>query len=358
MAYTAIDDPEALFQAKLYTGDGSIQAITLDGDTNMQPDLVIQKDRGNVRHTNVYDSVRGVKARLRTDANNAEYTADATNGFDSFDSDGFTLEADDSSLGTNEDTEDYVAWCWKAGTSFSNDASATSVGSLDSAGSINTTAGFSIIQWTNGTSSAQTIAHGLSAVPKMIIMKVTGAAGSWNTYHGANTSAPETDGLYLNSTAATEDNAAFWNDTAPTSAVYSTGTNGNLINNTLVAYCFAEKQGFSKFGSFVGNGNVDGPFVFLGFRPAFILIKKTTGGTANWIAYDNKRLGYNPTTQRLLPNVTDAEQTISDDIDFLSNGFKMRTSGTGENHADNTHVYAAFAEAPFVNSNGVPCNAR
>ena len=362
-AYTTIDDSEAYFQVVLYNGDGADgNDVTLPGDTAMQPDFVWIKERSTTNEHRVYDSVRGVNAAIHTSTNGAETAATAYGQFDSFDSDGFTVGQGTgdpgNGAGTNADGATIVAWCWKAGTSFSNDASATSVGSLDSAGSINTTAGFSIIEWTNGTSSAQTIAHGLSAVPKMIIMKVTGATGSWNTYHGANTSAPETDGLYLNSTAATEDNAAFWNDTAPTSAVYSTGTNGNLINNTLVAYCFAEKQGFSKFGSFVGNGNVDGPFVFLGFRPAFILIKKTTGGTANWIAYDNKRLGYNPTTQRLLPNVTDAEQTISDDIDFLSNGFKMRTSGTGENHADNTHVYAAFAEAPFVNSNGVPCNAR
>ena len=358
MAYTAIDDPEALFQAKLYTGDGSIQAITLDGDTNMQPDLVIQKDRGNVRHTNVYDSVRGVKARLRTDANNAEYTADATNGFDSFDSDGFTLEADDSSLGTNEDTEDYVAWCWKAGTSFSNDTSATSVGSLDSAGSINTTAGFSIIKWTNGTSSAQTIAHGLSAVPKMIIMKVTGATGSWNTYHGANTSAPETDGLYLNSTAATEDNAAFWNDTAPTSAVYSTGTNGNLINNTLVAYCFAPIQGFSKFGSYVGNGSADGQFIYLGFRPALVIMKETTDASTNWVTYDNKRNPYNPVNLSLYPNLNAAEGDASLDFDFCASGFKIRTSNGGINASGDNYIYMAFAEAPFVNSEGVPCNAR
>ena len=260
---------------------------------------------------------------------------------------------------SNQSSKNYVAWCWKAGTSFTNDASATSVGSLDSEGSINTTAGFSIIKWTNGTSSAQTIAHGLSAVPKMLIMKVTGATGSWNTYHGANTSAPETDGLYLNSTAATEDNDAFWDDTAPTSAVFKTGTNGNLINNTLVAYCFAEKQGFSKFGSFVSNGNADGTFCYLGFRAAFILMKKSSASGTDWYIFYNKYPGYNENNKSVRANTDhDEEQASGYAMDILSNGFKIRTSNTAIGESGATYIYAAFAEQPFVNSKGVPCNAR
>jgi len=337
MAYTTIDNPELYFQAKLYTGSGSIQAITLDGDEDMQPDLVIQKDRGNVRHHNVYDSVRGVKARLRADATNAEYTADATNGFDSFDSDGFTLEADSSSLGTNEDTEDYVAWCWKE----------------------SATAGFDIVQFT-GNDTARTISHNLSAVPGLIICKnPSEGAAEWPVYHHKNTTAPETERLFLSGTQATLDNATFFNDTAPTTSVFSVGTSSDINGNTnsIISYVFAEKQGYSKFGSYTGNGNADGPFIYTGFRPAF-LITKRTDGVAGWSVKNNKTDPENPVDRALFANATDAEATDQYIIDFLSNGFKIRDSSAGVNGDGSTYIYTAFAEAPFVNSNGVPCNAR
>ena len=336
-AYTTIDNPELYFQAKLYTGSGSIQAITLDGDEDMQPDLVIQKDRGNVRHHNVYDSVRGVKARLRADATNAEYTADATNGFDSFDSDGFTLEADSSSLGTNEDTEDYVAWCWKE----------------------SATAGFDIVQFT-GNDTARTISHNLSAVPGLIICKnPSEGAAEWPVYHHKNTTAPETERLFLSGTQATLDNATFFNDTAPTTSVFSVGTSSDINGNTnsIISYVFAEKQGYSKFGSYTGNGNADGPFIYTGFRPAF-LITKRTDGVAGWSVKNNKTDPENPVDRALFANATDAEATDQYIIDFLSNGFKIRDASAGVNGSGSTYIYMAFAEAPFVNSNGVPCNAR
>jgi len=354
--YTTIDNPELYFQTKLYTGSGANQSITLDGSEDMQPDLVWIKDRTNTNNQVWTDSVRGVEKVILSNATNAEATY--TDGLTAFNSDGFSLGDDDDGQ-MNVNTNACVAWCWKAGTSFTNDASATSVGSLDSEGSINTTAGFSIIKWTNGTSSAQTIAHGLSAVPKMLIMKVTGATGSWNTYHGANTSAPETDGLYLNSTAATEDNDAFWDDTAPTSAVFKTGTNGNLINNTLVAYCFAEKQGFSKFGTFEGNANAAGPFVYCGFRPAFVMIKDIDNSGNSWLISDNKRNSFNVADDRLFADLTNAENQPSDSggIDFVSNGFKVRTND-GSTNASGTRIFMAFAESPLVNSNGIPNNAR
>ena len=337
MAYTTIDNPELYFQAKLYTGSGSIQAITLDGDEDMQPDLVIQKDRGNVRHHNVYDSVRGVKARLRADATNAEYTADATNGFDSFDSDGFTLEADSSSLGTNEDTEDYVAWCWKE----------------------SATAGFDIVQFT-GNDTARTISHNLSAVPGLIICKnPSEGAAEWPVYHHKNTTAPETERLFLSGTQATLDNATFFNDTAPTTSVFSVGTSSDINGNTnsIISYVFAEKQGYSKFGSYTGNGNADGPFIYTGFRPAF-LITKRTDGVAGWSVKNNKTDPENPVDRALFANATDAEATDQYIIDFLSNGFKIRDSSAGVNGDGSTYIYMCFSEAPLVNSNGVPCNAR
>jgi hypothetical protein len=334
MAYTAIDNPELYFQAKLYTGDGSIQAITLDGDTDMSPNLVIQKDRGNVRHNNVYDSVRGVKARLRTDATNAEYTADATNGLDSFDSDGFTLEADSSSLGTNESSQSYVAWCWKE--------------SAD--------AGFDIVAYTGDGATTLNVSHGLGVVPSMIIVKSRATDGrSWAVYHHKNTAAPETDFLELNTTAATSDNINRWYDTAPTSSVFTVGT-GNDVNasETYIAYLFAEKQGFSSMGSYIGNANADGTFVWCGFRPAFILFKRTDS-VSEWSIFDTKRNTYNVVNHHLYADLTNAEGD-DDDFDILSNGFKQRRDNN-MNKAG-TYVYMAFAEAPFVNSNGVPCNAR
>jgi hypothetical protein len=154
-----------------------------------------------------------------------------------------------------------------------------------------------------------------------------------------------------------------WGSTTPTSNLFYINNDGSVngSGDGMIAYCFAEVKGYSKFGSYTGNGSTNGTFVHLGFKPAFVMIKKTTGGTANWITYDNKRLGYNPTTKRLIPNLSDAEQTITDDIDFLSNGFKLRTAGTGENHSGQTHIYMAFAEQPFVTStaNGsIPATAR
>ncbi len=339
MAYTTIDNPELYFQAKLYTGSGSIQAITLDGDEDMQPDLVIQKDRGNVRHHNVYDSVRGVKARLRADATNAEYTADATNGFDSFDSDGFTLEADSSSLGTNEDTEDYVAWCWKE----------------------SATAGFDIVQFT-GNDTARTISHNLSAVPGLIICKnPSEGAAEWPVYHHKNTTAPETERLFLSGTQATLDNATFFNDTAPTTSVFSVGTSSDINGNTnsIISYVFAEKQGYSKFGSYAGNANANGVFIYTGFKPAFFICKRADATVVNsWNIFDNKRNTYNETSCFLEADTTDAEDCASGGIDFLSNGIKIKTASARFNQSSSTYIYIAFAEAPFVNSNGVPCNAR
>ena len=363
--YTTIDNPELYFQTKLYTGSGSIQAITLDGDENMQPDFIWCKSRSETRHHYLADSVRGVKSRIRSDATNAEYTADATNGFDSFDSDGFTLEEDSSSLGLNESSHNMVAYCWKAGTSFTNDASATSVGNTDSSGSASSTAGFSIAKWVGaGASLDIQVKHGLSAKPAVMITKNIEEAGGnhWAVYHHKNTSAPETDYLKLSDTTATTDDADIWNDTEPTSAIFTAGdhSGSNRSGDDFVGYFWNEVQGYSKFGGWTGNGNADGPYIHLGFLPAWIMYKPTDQAD-NWEIHNNKTDTFNPMDTILYANRTNAESdpaSTTDRLDFLSNGFKIRTGSSDYNGNGNTYIYMAFAEAPFVNSNGVPCNAR
>jgi hypothetical protein len=347
-AYTAIDDPEANFQAVLWTGTGSSNAITLGGDTDMSPNLVWGKGRSNATSPAIHDSVRGATLELYSSSTAAEGDYDET--LKSFDSDGFTVGTDN---GWNGSSRTFVAWCWKAGTSFSNDASATSVGSVDSTGSINTTSGFSIIRW-SGTGANATIAHGIAAPKMMIIKRSSGGTESWVVYHQAISPAKH---VFLNSNDAENADTNNFQDTATTSSVFSVGTYNQMNasgTDNMIAYCFAEKQGFSKFGSYTGNGNVDGTFIYTGFRPAYVLTK-SVDSTSSWEIFDNKREGYNVDNDALVAEATTVEAT-ADQIDLLSNGFKCRIA-TDPNVAE-TYIYAAFAEAPFVNSNGVPCNAR
>jgi len=336
MAYTTIKKPTDYFNTKLYTGTGSSNAITGVG---FQPDWVWTKKRNSTSNHHAFDAIRGVTKVLKPNENEAETTVATT--LTAFDSDGFTVGSDSS---VNGNTDTIASWNWKA----NGAGSANTDGSLNSTVSVNTTAGFSIVKWTNGTSSVQTIGHGLGVAPKMIIMKVLGNTGSWNTYHE---SIGNTHGLYLNSTAASEDNAAFWNDTSPTSTVFTTGTNGNLVNNTLVAYCFAEKFGYSKFGKYSGNNNANGTFVYTGFKPAFVMMK-VRDGISDWSIFDNKRLGYNTSNRGLKPNSNAADETIA--IDLLSNGFKPRTTSDKVNNGN--YIFMAFAAEPLVGDN--PATAR
>ena len=359
MAFTTIDNPELYFQVKLYTGTGSSQAITLDGDEDMQPDWVWIKERDDTSAHNAYDSVRGVTKYLYVDENGTQVT-DA-GSLTAFGSDGFTVNND---VYINESSSTYVAWCWKAGTAFSNDASATSVGSIDSSGSINTTAGFSIINFTGNGTAGATVAHGLSAVPKLILVKVhtSDTAYDWRVYHA---SLGATKNMIFNDGSAVATATNKWNDTAPTSSVFSLGdTSGtNESGSGIITYNFVEKQGFSKFGSFIGNGSLDGTFCFTGFRPAFVLLKCSSHASSNWVMLDNKRSNpFNDATcpDALYANDNASEATASPWVDLVSNGFKCRGFNEGNtiNADGNTYIYLAFAEAPFVNSNGVPCNAR
>jgi len=353
MAYTTIDNPELYFQTKTYSGSNSDLTVTFDGDEDMQPDLIWLKDRASGDHL-IFDSVRGVNKRLQPNANDAEVDRTSSNDeLKAFNSDGWTLGTWNSNV-TGAGSSN-VSWNWKAGTSFTNDASATSVGSIDSSGSTSSTAGFSIVKY-NGTGSSATVAHNLGAIPHFMLFKSMDDVEYWVVYHQSNGAGGY---LYLNTTgAAGSGNTSIFGNTDPTSSVFTVNTDGNINKSSddYIAYCFTEKQGFSKFGTYNGNGNADGPFVWTGFRPAFVL-QKNAGATQGWQLQDNKREGYNGDNDLLQPHDAAAESGVNR-IDILSNGFKVITTDAGQNSSGTKYIYMAFAEAPFVNSEGVPGNAR
>ena len=356
MAYTTIDKPSDYFETVLYTGNGGTQSIT---SLDFAPNWVWIKSRSTVRNNVLNDTVRGATKNLFSNTTGAEATDTGT--LTSFNSDGFTL-SDNAKV--NEDGTTFASWNWKAGTSFSNNASATSIGTIDSSGSVSTDAGFSIITWTGNATSSQSVAHGLGAVPKVILTKNTdNASQPWKCYFEA---VGNTKYLQLNATD-TPATSGVWSNTTPTSSIISisndTGINGS--GNTILAYCFAEKQGYSKFTNFTGNGSAtDGTFVYLGFRASFVIIKRTDT-SANWQMYDNKRDGYNGAgypakgNESLRPNNTDAESSATGyDIDICANGIKLRNSSSTMNSSGASHIVMAFAESPFVTSTGIPTTAR
>ena len=369
MAYTTIDDPTQYFNTVTYTGDdASTRNITGVGH---QPDWVWIKNRGYANKHVLFDSVRGVNKSLTSNDNAAEVNQNSDGGYlSAFNSDGFTLtEGSSSDNDTNDDRYTYVAWNWKAGGS----ASSNSDGSITSSVSANTTAGFSIVSWT-GTGSAATIGHGLGAVPTMIIVKNRDQTDDWYCYNVHN---GNTHSILLNSNGAKvgayTDN---WNNTTPTSSVFSVGgshaTSGGS-SEKMIAYCFTDIKGYSKFGSYTGNGSVsdsssavDGTFVYTGFKPSFIMWKNSSNSGAHWIMVDNKRSPFNKTTAgqsngepHLGANRSNAEETTEAHVDLLSNGFKFRSSSNNNfNYTGQTYIYMAFAEAPFVSSTGIPTTAR
>ena len=351
MAYTDIDDPSAYFQTTLYTGNGSNNlSITNSGNSDLQPDWVWIKQRDSRDHF-LFDSVRGVLQYVASNTDAAESTL--SDGLKSFNSNGFTI---DDGVGINQNNDPHVSWNWKAGTSFTNDASSTGIGTIDSTGSVSDTAGFSIVSYT-GTGSNGTIKHGLSTVPKIMIVKERDNANNWFVYHY---SLGATKQLILQETDAEASFTATWNDTEPTSSVFSVGTsNGtNRSGGGLIAYCFAEKKGYSKFGSYTGNGNADGTFVYTGFKPAWLMVKPVDAAD-NWVMFDNKRLGFNSSTSpyNFYANKNFTETTDTGELDFTAQGFKIRNSGNTVNRTS-TFIYMAFAENPFVTSTGVPATAR
>jgi len=358
MAYTTIDKPSDYFNTVLYTGNGSTNAITGVGH---QPDLSWFKTRSDANGHTWIDSVRGITKRLASHNNQAELTE--SDMLTSFDSDGFTLGADSNNY-TNWSGKTWVAWNWKAGTSFTNDASSTGIGTIDSTGSVNTDAGFSIVSYTGNATDNASVKHGLNTAPKMVIIKDLSDTSTWGVWHQSLTNGGYK--LTLNSTAAQADDSAFIggsNRAIPTSSVFFLGSGGGGNGtNANIAYCFSEVKGYSKFGSYTGNGNADGTFVYTGFKPAFV-IRKVTSASSDWLMQDNKRSesgGFNQIRNYLFPNSTQAEVSNQNyfNIDFLSNGFKMRSTDGGANGSGSSYIYMAFAENPFVSSSGVPACAR
>ena len=345
MAYSTISKPELYFNTKLYTGDGSTSnSITGVG---FQPDWIWIKKRNSSASHRLVDSIRGVQKHLASDNTDADVTQ---NSVMSFDTDGFTVG---DSAGTNGSSDTFASWNWLA----SGSTASNSDGSINSTVSVNTTAGFSIVSYT-GTGSAGTVGHGLGAVPKWYFVKRRDAGSSnWHVYHAGN-AATQDIRLNLAEAAFTTD---IWNDTAPTSTVFNvkTSIDVNASSGTYIAYCFAEKKGYSKFGSYTGNNNANGTFVYTGFKPAWIMIKCTSTSGQNWVIVDNKREGFNPDNDRLYADSTSTESD-TDVIDLLSNGFKNRFTGSTSNGAQ-TYIYMAFAEEPLVanvGTNGVPATAR
>ena len=341
MAYTTIDKSSDYFNTLLYTGNGSARSITGVG---FQPDWVWVKSRTTTHQPVLSDSVRGTGKELRSDTTDAESSlGDIT----SFDSDGF-------SIGTrgeiNNNTTPFVSWNWKA----SGSTASNTDGSITSTVSANTTAGSSIVSFT-GTGANATVGHGLGSAPRMMIFKNRdeGAEG-WFVYHE---SIGNTKRLLLDETSATSTSSTFWQDTSPTSSVFSVGSNHGCNGpDAMICYAFAEKKGYSKFGSYVANGNSDNAFVHTGFKVAFLMTKLSSTSGGSWEIVDNKRDGFNGENHRLYPSDESAEGT-GNDYDLLSNGFKVRQSG-GSQQSGRTNIYMAFAENPFVSSGGIPCTAR
>jgi hypothetical protein len=319
------------YDASLYTGNGSNQTITNSG---FQPDWIWVKARSNAQGSSLVDAVRGASKVLISNSTAAEATLTSP---PTFNSNGFTSTTD---ISTNGYT--YVAWQWKANGS----GSSNTAGSITSTVSANTTAGFSIVTYTGNATSGATVGHGLGVAPSMIILKIRSTTGNWPVYH---VSTGNTKALYLDlANGQGGDFTGAWNNTTPTSTVFTLGnsTETNASSGTFVAYCFAEVAGYSKIGSYTGNGSTDGPFVFTGMRPAFILIKNSSS-TGYWVIFDVARNTYNAMTSQLWPNGNDAESNTYGVIDAVSNGFKLRNTAAGYNDSGSTYIYMALASNPF-----------
>lgn len=375
MAFTTVDKPSAHFDAKIYAGSSSAVSITGVG---FKPDFVIHKDRTEAHAFGVYDSNRGIKKWLKWSASQSQNNAsDVTNTIDaaltSFNSDGYTIANMSSDPIGNKNGNQFVAWMWKmnGGTTTSNGAGSNGA-SIASVYQANTTAGQSVVTWT-GTGSAGTIKHGLSVAPKFIMVKNLAEGRAWQTMHMSTNHAtdPQTDGIAIDGSDGIVDESTYWNDTAPTSTVFSVGThtdtNSTSGSSSYVAYCFAETKGYSKIGTYTGTGNANGGFAFCGFRPRMVFVKRYSGANANWIIKDSARnetvkdgtadvgARTNPVEQSLTPNAGNAENTNAPDFDFYSNGFKLRDTDGDTNTANAVYVFIAFADVPMVGTNGTIC---
>ena len=347
-----INDGSQYFNTVLYTGTGSDLSITGVG---FQPDWTWIKSRSNANNHDVFDSSRGQTKRLYPNLTDVE---DTVSGF-TLDSDGFSTGT--SSIGDiNINGATYASWNWKAN---AGSTSSNTDGSITSTVQANTTAGFSIVTFTGNGSNDATIGHGLGTTPAMIITKNRSDSVGWRVFHKDLTS---TYTLFLNEDFAQtapsgQSNGYIKTVGSSTYSVYQGNVDTNGVNGSgdnMLAYCFAEIEGYSKFGKYTGNGSTDGPFVYTGFRPAFVIWKNTSSGGLNWVMRDNTRNTFNPVEASLEPNNSSAEYNKSNGSDFLSNGFKIRNVDTGTNGSGNTIIYMAFAENPFVTSGATPVTAR
>ena len=350
MAYTNIDDPSAYFQVALHSS-ANAATITNDGNSDLQPDLLWSKARGAAYNNALYSSTLGVRKHVATNTTASEVISDS--GFDltSFNSDGFSTGNNQYNIICGGTT--YVAWQWhvNSGTTSSN-----TEGNVTNTLQVNQDAGISISKFTSASSGNTTIGHGLGVAPDaFIVLAYISGAGWWVNHKGLTNQSDKY--LGLNTTQA--ESTLSWG-AAPTSTLI-TMASGFVGNNTttVMCYAFAEKQGYSKFGKYIGNGSTNGPFVYTGFKPAFILFKKSSDSGDNWMMYDNKRPGFNVTDQALHPNSNAAEyDNANANLDILSNGFKLRSTFGWVNQNTHTYIYMAFAENPFVTSTGIPTTAR
>ena len=340
-----IADPSAYFQTTLYSGNSSTQEINQSGNSTFTPGWVWIKPRNGVGYSHqLFDQVRGATKRINSDSTSTETTT--SNTLTSFDSDGFSLG---SHASVNETGKNMVAWQWKANGSGSSNTD----GSVTSTVSANTTAGFSICKFNPGGNVNMTFGHGLGVAPRLVIVKNLEDATNWQVLHldqGVGNK------IFLNSSNAAASDANMWQNTAPTSTVVSMGT-AQTTNEDVIAYCFAEVEGYSKFGSYIGNGSTDGPFIYLGFKPSWVMFKRTNA-SADWMIKESSgRDPFNVMTNRILANTSyiDDPHSTNNLIDFVSNGMKHRAgSGTGNyamNTSGSTYLYIAFAESPFKTAN-------
>jgi hypothetical protein len=332
--------------ATTYTGTGATLSVTNGTPgASFQPDFVWIKNRTVAWDNILVNSVVGVGYNLVSNSTGAEV---ASGYVSSANSNGFTVGADPR---VNGSTNALVGWQWKAGgTAVSNTS-----GTITSQVSANTTSGFSVVTYTGTGAVGATVGHGLGVAPKMIIQKTRSNGTSDDNWHVYHASIGNTGALSLNTTSATSTSAVWWNNTSPTSSVFTIGGSGaagytNNSGSTYVTYCWSEVAGYSAFGSYTGNGSTDGPFVYLGFRPRFLLLKSSSAAGTNWVLTDSSRNTYNVVDGLLFPNLSDAE-TIVTECDFLSNGFKIRGTVSGINGSGSTYIYAAFAENPFKYAN-------
>ena len=347
MAYTTIDKPSDYFNTILWTGNDTDNRII--SGVGFAPNWSWIKARNNADQHYLVDTVRGSTKVIFSDSTSSEQTR--VSAVKAFYQEGYIL-GQEAQVNRNGGT--FVSWNWKAGTAVSGNSTGSGTAKAYS-GSVNTDVGFSIIKYIGNGTSAHTIPHHLGAVPQWVLIKETSNGSDWMGYH---IGIGNTKTIKLNEPEAPVTRTDWWNDTTPTSSVVTLGDNGEINQNdtNYIMYSFSQKQGYSKFSSYIGNGNANGTFVYTGFKPAFI-IQKEAGNTRDWTMIDNTRSPFNAADDRLVPNTSNAEVT-NNITDLLSNGFKMRNTQSNTNGNGSSYIYMAFAENPFVTSTGVPATAR